>query len=98
MRKLIIILITILLILGLSSCSSTNLNVAIEGEVNPNPTGFVEICNSPIILVYDSMTNIIYIENSTYAGGEVYTPYYAPNGLPYRYNPEKNLFEEIKSE
>ena len=26
------------------------------------------------------------------------TPYYAPNGLPYRYNPESNTFEEIGSE
>lgn len=23
------------------------------------------------------------------------SPYYAPNGLPYRYNPETNTFEEI---
>lgn len=24
------------------------------------------------------------------------SPYYAPNGKPYRYNPETNTFEEIK--
>ena len=25
------------------------------------------------------------------------TPYYAPNGFPYRYNPETNTFEEINT-
>ncbi len=24
------------------------------------------------------------------------SPYYAPNGLPYKYNPETNTFEEIE--
>jgi hypothetical protein len=36
-------------------------------------------------------------ENGAIAGtiSTTPSPYYAPNGLPYRYNPETNTFEEI---
>lgn len=36
-------------------------------------------------LVYDTNTRIVYIENYTYNGNFVYTPYLSSNGLPYRY-------------
>ena len=40
--------------------------------------------------------NKVYIYNSN-SYGSSYTPYYAPNGLPFKYNPETNTFEEIDS-
>lgn len=55
-------------------------------------------------LWYDSSTRIVYWWNEQ-LGDDSYdawrsdttpSPYYAPNGLPYRYNPETNMFEEIK--
>ena len=48
-------------------------------------------------LYYDSATRIVYWWNGVLKGGYSTTPspYYAPNGLPYRYNPETNTFEEI---
>lgn len=46
-------------------------------------------------IYYDSATKIVYRSNYVYSGNSVYVPYYAPNGLPYRYNPETNTFEEI---
>lgn len=49
-------------------------------------------------LYYDSATRIVYMRNATYARLSVFTAYYAPNGLPYRYNPETNTFEEIKND
>lgn len=44
-------------------------------------------------LVYNKTTHIVYIENFTYAGNYVYTPYYASNGTPYRYNIETGVLE-----
>ena len=37
-----------------------------------------------------SLCGIVYID-----GFYTFTPYYAPNGLPYRYNPETDNLEEI---
>ena len=51
-------------------------------------------------LYYDPMTKIVYFWNGS-SGGQCATipsPYYAPNGLPYKYDVESNSFEEIKEE
>lgn len=49
-------------------------------------------------LWYDSNTLIVYWWNGWTVQNCATTPspYYAPNGLPYRYNPETNTFEEIE--
>ena len=97
-RILIIAAILLFSSINLIGCTTTELNVNMEGEVsNIQPGGFVSICDYPIPLSYDTMTKIVYIKNITYGARYVYTPYYAPNGLPYRYNPETNTFEEIKN-
>ena len=48
---------------------------------------------------YDSTTRIVYWWNGRlgagFYGAVAPSPYYAPNGLPYKYNPETNTFEEI---
>ena len=51
-------------------------------------------------LYYDPMTTIVYFWNGS-SGCDYATmpsPYYAPNGLPYKYDVETNSFEEIKEE
>ena len=99
MKRILIIAATLLFSsIGLMGCTKTTLNVNMEGEVtNAQSSGFVKICDDPIPLSYDPMTRIVYIRSYTYYDHYVYTPYYAPNGLPYRYNPETNTFEEIDS-
>ena len=49
-------------------------------------------------LWYDSTTRIVYWWNGWIYSENATTPspYYAPNGLPYKYNPETNTFEEIE--
>ena len=97
--KIILIIAAILLFssIGLIGCTKTELNVNMEGEItNAQSIGFVNICDDPIPLSYDTMTRIVYIKNTTYTGCYAYIPYYAPNGFPYRYNPETNTFEEIE--
>lgn len=51
-------------------------------------------------LWYDSTTQIVYWWNGVIhtKSSTTPSPYYAPNGLPYRYNPESNTFEEIGDE
>ena len=41
-------------------------------------------------MYYDEVTKIVYIQIGTLV------PYYASNGLPYRYNTETNTLEEIE--
>lgn len=97
-RILIITVILLLFSVGLIGCSkTTKLNVNMEGEItNTQLSEFVNICNEPISLSYDTMTRIVYMKSKAYGRNVfTYTPYYAPNGLPYRYNPETNTFEEI---
>lgn len=95
-RTLLILLIAILLSLSLTGCDPdrpVKMNVSNNGDIHSNQFGqFILIEN---YLYYDSATRIVYLYNDVY-GGQVYVPYYAPNGLPYKYSPETNTFEEIE--
>lgn len=94
-RKLLAIMLSCIIILSLIGCSAepVQVNVSNNENLSSQQLGtFISIGNN---LVYDAATRIVYIRNYTYAGSCVYTPYYAPNGLPYRYNTETNTFEEI---
>lgn len=46
-------------------------------------------------LYYDPTTRIVYMKHDNVYGYS-YSAYYAPNGLPYKYNPETHAFEEIE--
>lgn len=93
-NKLIAIIFCCFIIFSLTACSEpVQVNVSNNENISSNQFGvFVDIGYN---LVYDSATRIVYIESVTYSGWDTYSPYYAPNGLPYRYNPETNTFEEI---
>jgi hypothetical protein len=97
-RNLLILLTSTLLFSStLAGCGSkTVVSVNVENEENLHNTIFGEDTLKYIgnDLYYDSTTRIVYMcHNNAY--GDSYTAYYAPNGLPYRYNPETNTFEEI---
>lgn len=102
-RKLLILLtMTLLCSSTLFGCgSSSNVVINVENKENLNniiigKSALIEICDG---LYYDSTTRIVYWWNG-YMDGFRYdtapTAYYAPNGLPYKYNPETNTLEEIK--
>lgn len=81
-------------LLFLVGCTSETIQVNVsnsEGLYSSHFGEFIEITKD---LSYDSATRIVYIYNSN-SYGSSYTPYYASNGLPYKYNPETNTFEEI---
>ena len=97
-KKILVILLGFALSFSIVGCGETkvlNVNVYNSNELGCDTLGkqsFIEIGNG---LYYDAATRIVYMFNYTYNGNSVYTAYYAPNGFPYRYNPETNTFEEI---
>ena len=106
---LILLLATLLFSFMTTGCGSeTNVSVNVENKENLHNTtlgtdSLIKIGNG---LYYDSTTRIVYWWNGMLkedgASSTRYdttpSPYYAPNGLPYKYNPETNTFEEIKNE
>ena len=97
-NKVAIIFVSLFLffiVLLIGCAETTTLNV--EGKGVVQSPEFINICNGNVLLKYDTSTGIVYIKNYTHSRNYVYTPYYAPNGLPYRYNSETNMFEEIDS-
>lgn len=73
-------------------------NPEIENNAELGIDALVEIGSH---LYYDRITNIVYFWNGfpfTSRCAVTPSPYYAPNGLPYKYNPETNNLEEIKGE
>ena len=93
-RKLLTVISSCIIALSLIGCGAdpVQVNVYNGDSISSNQFGtFVAIGNN---LVYDPATRIVYIKNMN-AHGSSYTAYYAPNGLPYRYSPETNTFEEI---
>lgn len=103
MRKLLSIILCLVIICSLVGCGAERPVVAVNVENDSSLSGkvfgvdaLVEIGN---YLYYDSTTRIVYWWNGrlgAYNHAATPSPYYAPNGLPYLYNPETNTFEEIE--
>lgn len=96
-RSILILLTTLLFSYSLVGCGSNDVVVNVENEGNIHNAVFGE---SELIFIgnglyYDSTTRIVYLKMNSVGGFSYMTAYYAPNGLPYRYNPETNTFEEI---
>lgn len=102
MKKLLILLTILLLSYSLVGCKSESevVSINVENSQDLNGTIFGE---GTLIYIgsglwYDSTTRIVYWWNGYIQSSQYDTtpsPYYAPNGLPYKYNSETNTFEEI---
>jgi hypothetical protein len=100
MKKILAIVLICAVIVGLTGCAGdTHISVNAENADRLSGGKFgksalVEIGDG---LYYDSTTRIVYWWNCRWNATNAIapSPYYAPNGLPYRYNPETNTFEEI---
>lgn len=99
-KNLLILCVAVVTLFSCVGCScSQPVQVNVSNSENISGTTFgenalIEIGNK---LYYDSTTRIVYWWNGLFGGycATTPSPYYAPNGLPYRYNPETNTFEEI---
>lgn len=98
MKKILVALIGLILIFLLTSCAceSQHIDVNVSNSENISSNNFGSFINIDGNLVYDSATRIVYVKSYTYNNNYTYTPYYAPNGLPYRYDPITNTLKEIK--
>ena len=96
-----IIFITLVAGTLLSGCGKTEIvqvNVSENSRLSSNTFGIENLIKIGKSLYYDSSTHIVYFWNGYFWSYSSITPspYYAPNGKPYRYNPETNTFEQIE--
>lgn len=102
-KKILSILISCIFALSLVGCNeriAVNVNVENSNQLNNDVLGKKALIEIGDGLWYDSTTKIVYWWNGYLNYNNWATtpsPYYAPNGLPYRYNSEINTFEEIQS-
>lgn len=90
-EKFLLTTVLVILLMGLAACASKGTK---GYESN---TGLVAIPNASD-LYYGSQTNVVYFafnEHSGYAGYGYMSAYYAPNGLPYLYDPFNQELVEI---
>ena len=95
MKKFLLGVLATLVIVSLVGCTEVPGTVDTKTKIEHGEDNMIELGND---LWYDSVTGIVYWWNGNLSRSEsatAPTPYYAPNGLPYRYNPEKQTFEEI---
>lgn len=103
MKRFLTIIISCAIMLALLGCALVDKSVHVNAE-NPDNLSNNTFGTSALVeigddLWYDSTTRIVYWWNGVLNCSRIDTvpsPYYAPNGLPYRYNPETNTFEEIE--
>lgn len=95
MKKKILILVTALTLFCTGCGQKSTAETDGFRDTVMGKDALVEIGNG---LWYDSATGIVYWWNGRlpgYTNDTTPSPYYASNGLPYRYDPETNTFEEI---
>ena len=103
MKRFLCIIFVVIIMLSMIGCgapeASLNVNVNNNGVVRGSVFGKDAMIELGSGLWYDSTTKIIYWWNGnvdSFNHATTPSPYYAPNGLPYRYNPQTNTFEEIE--
>lgn len=89
-RKFIVLLLTLGICFSFVACNKESY----YGNVGEIRSEFIKIPNTD--LAYDVSTKIVYIADYTYYGNYVHSAYYAPNGLPYRYDAVSNKLVEIE--
>lgn len=101
MKRIIVAFVCVIATLTLTACSDSkpvNVNVESDNSISGKVFGKSALIEIGDCLWYDASTWIVYWWNGYLIGASADTtpsPYYAPNGLPYRYNPKTNTFEEI---
>lgn len=101
MKKVLSIILCCIIIFSLIGCGATKpamvVNVENKDELSGVALGKDALIEIDNYLWYDSTTRIVYWWNGAFRATTATTPspYYAPNGLPYLYNPKTNTFEEI---
>ena len=105
MKKKILIALLLFSALTFTGCvnDSANINISSGKESGIKQVGLEQLkCIDNSYLYYYTITNIVYFWNGVTGSSTncatTPSPYYAPNGLPYKYNPSTNTLEEITLE
>lgn len=98
MKKIVMLMVCVFTICWLTGCDTEDishhetLNVSLSNNQN--------ICLQMIkdTIYYDTRTGIVYFWNgyNYYHAASMPSPYYAPNGLPYKWDPIAEKLEEIE--
>lgn len=102
MKKLLLLLVACVITISLIGCGESqtiSVNVENKDDLSGGVFGIKSLIEIGDGLWYDSSTRIVYWWNGIFErfrSDTTPTPYYAPNGMPYKYNPSTNTFEEIK--
>ena len=92
------IVLALAVVLFCGGCAAEDPRVTDPDGISYGLYNMVEIGDG---LWYDSSTRIVYWWNGCiepgYQSSTSPAPYYAPNGLPYKYNPITKEFEEIEA-
>lgn len=95
MKKFIAIILIVTMMLSVTACGGSP--AAESDDIILGKSGLMELGNG---LYYDINTRIVYWWNG-YSGSNycstMPSPYYAPNGLPFLYDPVAGVFEEIQN-
>lgn len=94
MKKFIAIILVVVMMLSVTACGGEP--AAESDDIIFGKSGLMELGNG---LYYDINTRIVYWWNGRFDMSNYSTtpsPYYAPNGLPFQYDPMTNSFEEIR--
>lgn len=89
------LLVVLVLLLTLSGCGSESEDLSI---IRKGDIAGIDLINIDGYLYYDTKTNIVYIWNGfyyCYTTATTPSPYYASNGLPYKYDPDTKQLKEI---
>lgn len=89
---------SITFMVALALCSSLCACAPDAGSKNYERTSGLVAITGQINLYYDSNTKIVYFIFNEYSGYKGYgymSPYYAPNGFPYRYDANNQTLIEI---
>ena len=94
-KTCLILLIVLVTLLCLNGCSPNTRTFSVEKETVTSFT--INLVPLSDCVYYDQSTLIVYFWNGdiAYKYATIPSPYYAPNGFPYKYNPETNSLEEI---
>lgn len=105
-KELVKIICVCTLLFSLTGCAPSEKLVTVNVDTNNlSVTSNTVLGKEALIKIgdylwYDQTTRIVYwwggYLTTTGRHSTTPTPYYASNGLPYRYNPETNTFEEVE--
>lgn len=104
MKRLIIaISMIVICFYCLAGCGSKEISLNVKhgsSDVSTEKIGIKRLKEIGGYLYYDITTGIVYWWNGSIGATDSSTTpsaYYAPNGLPYKYNPTNNTLEEINN-